>query len=99
MAFLGEMKVSAFDRQLHSERLRNQNNLATVGTSFPQGSMFESDGNYDALRNQKLLRWSFAGYSSVHSLTPMKVLTPPSITAILQKSYKPRWHESALNWD
>jgi hypothetical protein len=28
----------------------------------------------------------------------VKVLTPPSIIAILQNGYEPRWHESALTW-
>ena len=66
---------------------------------LPNGTMFEHDSNFYALKNHRLLRWSFAGYNAAHPLTPMKLLTPPSIIAILQAGYEPRWHESALQWD
>jgi hypothetical protein len=67
--------------------------------ALPNGTMFEQDGNFYALKNHRLLRWSFSGYTSAISLRPMNLLTPPSIIAILQKFYQPRWHESAHQWD
>jgi hypothetical protein len=41
-----------------------------------------------------LLRWSFAGYTQ--RVAPMhgKLLTPPSIVAILRRGYTPRWHST-----
>jgi hypothetical protein len=103
--FLGERSVNEFDQQLHAEREFYPSpdggrwREATDEGSWPQGTMFEHEGNFYAFKNQNLLRWSFAGYTAAHSLTPMKVLTPPSIIAILQKGYEPRWHESAHQWD
>lgn len=103
--FLGERKVGEFDQQLHKERLlllREAGKVDAAGGrmgSFPQGTMFEHNNNFYALKNQRLLHWSFSGYSAAHPLTPMKLLTPPSIIAILQKGYQPRWHESAQQWD
>jgi hypothetical protein len=55
-----------------------------------------------AKRGAHLLRWSFGGYVAalpVVSAMHMKVLTPPSILAILQGGYQPRWHASAHQWD
>ncbi len=101
--FLGDMKVGEFDRQLHNERLilpplRGRWREATDEGTWPQGTMFVHENTFFALKNQQLLRWSFSGYTEAVSLTPMKVLTPPSIIAILQSGYEPRWHESALTW-
>jgi hypothetical protein len=68
----------------------------------PDGAMVEYSGDAYAVHRNKLLLWSFSGYTasiSYHSLKNLKVLTPPSIIAILQTGYKPRWHESAKQWD
>jgi hypothetical protein len=98
--FLGTRKVNDFDKQLHAERTqRRETSLASK--SLPQGTMFEIDNHAYAIRNQNLLRWSFAGYTAAipfNPLTRVKVLTPPSIIAILQNGYEPRWHESAHRW-
>jgi hypothetical protein len=67
--------------------------------ALPNGTMFERDSTFFALKNQCLLLWSFSGYTKSIPFTPMKVLTPPSIIAILQSGYEPRWHESAKQWD
>jgi hypothetical protein len=103
--FLGDGKVGEFDKQLHAERtslllprLRGWWREATDG-GFPQGTMFEIDSDFYALKSNHLLRWSFAGYTHAIPLTPMNLLTPPSIIAILQNGYEPRWHESAHQWD
>jgi hypothetical protein len=94
-AFLGGEKAGAFDLRLHEERLDPSHRGELV-----EGAMVEIDGAAYAVRDQKLLRWSFAGYTEAISLRPVdKVLTPPSIIAILAKGYKPRWHHTALQWD
>ena len=126
-AFLGDMKVEAFDRQLHEERLvsltlrRSTAGGASKGPrsgrdasraalrppqhegflNVPDGAMIEIEGVAYAVRGDDLLRWSFAGYVErvPRNATPQgKVLTAPSIAAILAEGYKPRWHESALQW-
>jgi hypothetical protein len=68
---------------------------------LPDGTMIDIAGAAYAVRGQHLLRWSFAGYVErvlCNTTLQGKVLTAPSITAILRNGYKPRWHESALQW-
>ena len=64
------------------------------------GVMVEIRGEAYASKSGKLLHWSFGGYNGAIPLQPVdKVLTPPSIIAILAAGYKPRWHTSAYYWD
>ena len=68
---------------------------------LPDGTMIEIDGAAFAVRGAGFLRWSFAGYVEYlprRSNPRGKVLTAPSITAILATGYQPRWHHSALQW-
>jgi hypothetical protein len=97
-AFLADRKVGDFDRQLHQERLGLR--AAVSCADFPDGAMVEIDGAAFAIRGSHLLRWSFAGYVDSIPRKPSlhgRLLTCPSIAAILAQGYKPRWHESALN--
>lgn len=98
-AFLGDQKVDGFDRMLHAERLEDRPTLPLA--DLPDGTMIDIDGVAYARRDSQLLRWSFAGYEENRVLEPSlcgRVLTPPSITAILRAGYKPRWHHSAQQW-
>ncbi len=98
-AFLGDKKVDDFDRQLHAERLHEPRQEETA--DLPDGVMIEIAGAAYAARGQHLLHWSFAGYVErvpCNTTLQGKGLTAPSITAILRNGYKPRWHESALQW-
>ena len=64
------------------------------------GVMVEHEGAAYAVKGDKMLRWSFDGYDAALPFIPRaKLLTPPSIIAILAKGYKPRWHSSAQKWD
>jgi hypothetical protein len=97
-AFLGDVRVGEFDKVLHAERLAKISHPSY--DPLPQGTMFEMNSSFYALKNHSLLRWSFSGYTAAVPFIPCdKILTPPSIIAILQKGYQPRWHESALQWD
>src|SRR5438477_4384304 len=99
-AFLGERRVKEFDSIVHAERLGPRAEV-TVG-ELPNGAMVEIDGGAFAIRKGQLLRWSFAGYRLAGLCTPTmrgKLLTPPSIVAILRGHYQPRWHESASTGD
>ena len=96
-AFLGGRRVGEFDAQLHVERLAPKN----IG-ELVEGAMIEHQSKAYAVKNRNLLHWSFSGYTSaipISEIIPDKLLTPPSIIAILQKGYQPRWHESAHQWD
>lgn len=98
-AFLGDRKVGDFDRVLHAERLAERQSCAVA--DLPDGAMIEVDGSAFAVRGSMLLRWSFAGYAENRPRdTAMrgKLLTPPSIAAILRVGYKPRWHQTAQRW-
>jgi hypothetical protein len=106
-AFLGGERVTAFDKRLHAERTsltlrRIAGGEASKGGEYPDGTMFEGDGDFFAKRGAKLLRWSFGGYTQALPINPsmrLNVLTPPSIIAILARRFKPRWHRSALQWE
>ena len=64
------------------------------------GVMVEMDGKAYAIRGNQMLHWTFYGYDAAIPIDPRAIiLTPPSIIAILQKGYQPRWHKSAHQWD
>lgn len=96
-AFLQNRRVEVFDRQLHTERLEKAHHLMAVPVD---GAMVEHEGAAYAIKADQMLLWSFHGYQKAIPLMPRaKVLTPPSIIAILASGYKPRWHASAQKWD
>jgi hypothetical protein len=98
-AFLGGRKVEGFDRQLHVERLAVKPEVALDG--LPDGTMIDMDGTAFAVRGASLMRWSFGGYTENRPRRAFmrgRLLTAPSITAILRAGYKPRWHKSAQQW-
>ena len=73
---------------------------AGMTKSFVNGAMVEFGGQAYALKDKTMLRWTFNGYDAAIALTAhAKLLTPPSIIAILASGYSPRWHPSALQWD
>ena len=105
-AFLGGEKVGSFDRRLHEERLsflthRPRKSEAPLHEmELVDSCMVEIEGVAYAVKGQKLLRWTFAGYTQAIALRAVdKLLTPPSIIAILAAGYKPRWHHTAQQWD
>ena len=98
-AFLGEQRVDGFDRVLHEERLAERP-LRDL-PDLPDGAVIEIAGAAFAILGNSLLRWSFAGYVENRPRTSSmrgRLLTPPSIAAILRVGYKPRWHQSAHQW-
>ncbi|MCB1377685.1 MAG: hypothetical protein KDK89_04865 [Alphaproteobacteria bacterium] len=94
--FLGGRRVGGFDRQLHAERLAPRQVVALEGLA--DGVMVEIAGGAWAMRGPAVLRWSFAGYDGHRPRNDAmrgRLLTPPSIAAILADGYQPRWHPSA----
>lgn len=96
-AFLQNRRVEEFDRQLHLERLDKTLRYTEVPVN---GVMVEHEGAAYAIQAGRMLLWSFDGYKKTIPFVPhAKLLTPPSIIAILASGYKPRWHPSAQKWD
>ena len=94
-AILCGEKAGTFDLRLHEERLNPSHRGEMIS-----GVIVEIETQAYAIKGNHLLRWSFGGYVDAIPLGKAdKVLTPPSIIAILAKGYKPRWHSSALQWD
>ena len=94
-AFLKGQRADGFDRQLHHERLH-----PGFGGALVDGVMVEIDHAAYAVKSTQFLLWSFGGYAdAIQPRAVDKVLTPPSIIAILASGYAPRWHPSAQKWD
>jgi hypothetical protein len=100
-AALSGLETDALDRVLHGERKAAAKPMvATAG--LPDGVMVDISGAAFAVRGSQLLHWSHGGYgNAVWRAADMtaRLLTPPSIIAILRAGYQPRWHESALMRD
>jgi len=65
---------------------------------LPDGAMVVIDGEAYAVRKNKLLRWSFRGYTDAiprKSIDRTLLITPPLFVTILANGFQPRWHESA----
>lgn len=92
-------RASAMDETLHDDRLsgRAQRRRSALVEDLPDGAMIVRDGSPLAVRGDRLLRWSFAGYlsSSPRGEGACELLTPPSIVAALSAGYAPVWGPSA----
>jgi hypothetical protein len=94
------LATTALDQQLQQERTSPRR--AASDFHLCDGAMIEQDGEVFALRDSAFLQWSFAGYAKTHGVSlsqHAKLLTPPTILAILRGGYQPRWHQSALRND
>jgi hypothetical protein len=91
-AFPGEdSSADTMDAVLHGERLKRHDVETTA--DLPDGAVWaESEAAY-ARRRGQVLRWSFEGWLPAPSWTdgPARLLTPPSIVAVLRRDYEPRW--------
>ncbi|GGF80682.1 hypothetical protein GCM10007301_45980 [Azorhizobium oxalatiphilum] len=90
------------DRRLHAERLigtRRRRHPLRLGT-LPDGAVFVGEEGPVAVKDGRLLRWSFNGWNEMSSgpglEETVQVLTPPSILGALVGGYQPLWHPSAM---
>jgi hypothetical protein len=87
------------DVVLQNERLdgRAQRMHEMQLDDLPDGSFVTLDGAAHAVHATHLLRWSESGYIEkvARPRGTAKVLTPPSIVAVLSAGYRPQWHPSA----
>ena len=101
--FSGKTKrasAPAMDDALHAERLNGKAKRTHRRKldALPDGAMIAFEGDAFAVRGERLLRWTPAGYSGTkrrsHDID-VDVLTPPSILSVLERGYVPLWHRSA----
>jgi hypothetical protein len=100
--FSGKMKrarVAAMDQAFHAERLRGKAKRIHRRKldALPDGAVVVRDGEAFAVKGNRLLRWTPAGYSQTKRRPrdiEVDVLTPPSILTVLSRGYTPLWHSS-----
>ena len=91
------------DPVLHQERLdgKQQRQHLVAKTDLVDGAMVFHKGKTLAVKEGRLLAWSFTGYQTATGLVdelPAHVtcLTPPATNKALANGYQPIWHESAI---
>ncbi len=94
-ASAGEM-----DKRLHPERLDDRSKrLHTCDVdALPDGAIIARGEDAFALRGERMLRWSPAGYTESVPRprgVAVDVLTPPSTVSVLARGYAPLWHPTA----
>lgn len=101
---LGPAKATEIDARLHSERLAAGAKPCPITEaevrSLPDGAMVAIGSKPFAMRQGKLMPWSFDGYRRPPSLcrslpAPAFLITPPATVAALKAGYRPAWHPSA----
>jgi hypothetical protein len=96
----GQRGADATDVQLHGERLgpRRRAPLAEL----PNGTFIVDAGEPWLVKGRDLLRWTPGGYTDRRRRKPndrAEVITPPSLTALLERDWQPLvplFHPSAL---
>jgi hypothetical protein len=88
------------DEVLHRERLEGRaKRLHHVNIdTLPDGAFIAVDGAAFAIKGDVLLHWMPEGYAGRKPRprgVTVEVVTPPSIVAVLERGYRPRWHCSA----
>lgn len=94
--------VADIDPRLHAERIDHSREkkifTARLG-DLPDGAMLTLDDDGIWLLHRKSLRqWSASGYGATINTAParqVRVLTPPSIVAVIAAGYAPMLHDSA----
>ncbi|TDT96906.1 hypothetical protein [Azorhizobium] len=89
------------DRRLHAERLdgtRRRKHPRRLG-DLPDGAVFAGEDGPVAVKDGRLLRFSFAGWAPLHGGpgldATVPTLTPPSVLTALAAGYQPLWHPTA----
>lgn len=98
---VAEPKAGELDARLHAERLASGGTPAALEpnalSTLPDGAIVADGETAYALRQGRLLPWSFAGYGQPRDpagLRQPRLLTPPTTVAVLRAGYRPVWHES-----
>ena len=95
------LTADAADRILHGQRHASRKDAGARAcriAGLPDGAMVAIEGAPYAVRGERLLRWTFAGYAdrvARRSVERAALITPPLFVAILARGFRPRWHGSA----
>jgi hypothetical protein len=84
------------DRIVDKERRGPRPEVDVQG--LPDGAMIDAGEGLLAVKDDRLLRWSFEGYSGAQprrSVMKARLLTPVLYVGILARGFQPRWHKSA----
>ena len=102
LACLGPgVTAPAFDAIAHADRLdgrRRKRTWTAPLAGLPDAAMVSVAGRPHAVKEGRLLPWSFAGYADAlpwDGIGEVEVLTPRVFVAILAAGYRPAWHPSA----
>ena len=91
--------ATEMDVVLQNERLdgRAKRMHEMDADGLPDGVFIAIEDSAFALRGETMLRWSPSGYidGQARPRGGVKVLTPPSIVAVLSAGYRPQWYPSA----
>jgi len=87
------------DRHLHKDRVagRKKRTFRADIASLPDGVIILQDHAPKALKQGKLLPWSFEGYgpgTEARTGSEVTVLTPKIMCSVLAAGYQPVWHSS-----
>jgi hypothetical protein len=93
------LKAPEIDRVLHAERLdgrqKRLHDLMSPPSDLPDGAMILQDDTPHLILEGMARPWSMAGYGApVAPLHGARLITPPSIVAVLQAGYRPQLHPS-----
>ena len=99
-------RAGAMDKVLHEQRRLPNGDKKTHKMSIgalPGGTIINWRGQPHLLSSQRLWQWSLEGYQPskfptgafLRGETPVDVLTPPAIVAVLSLGYAPQLHPSA----
>ena len=99
---VAEPRAPMVDKRLHRERWASGGKGKALAidelAGLPDGAMVAADGKAYALKDGRLLPWSFGGYGDARDFSEfkfdMRLLTPPTTVEVLKQGYKPVWHPS-----
>ncbi|MBV9956144.1 MAG: hypothetical protein JOZ70_12940 [Pseudolabrys sp.] len=95
---LRDASAPRMDAVLHAERLdgKTKRRHRRKAETLPDGAFVAIGGAAYAVREKRLLRWTPYGYKGTRPRPRgfVDVLTPPSILAVLERGYVPRWHRA-----
>lgn len=98
------LPLPELDRRLHGERRVSSGATRRLEVAqladLPEGAVVTAGKRAYALRQERFLPWTFAGYGApidVQDLAglTLELLTPPSTLGALRAGYRPAWHHSA----
>jgi len=96
-------RVHEIDVRLHAERLASGGTPVDLKPdewrNLPDGAVIAEGDRAYAVRHGSLLPWSFEGYGApfLPGALSGRLVTPPTMVAVLSAGYEPVWHPSATS--